>query len=435
MRLAERLQAGSWLSLPCRTLRGRLTLLYSSLVLLAGAALLAITYLLVDRSTATALFVNGKTGVKIAVQSPHGSPPQSPQLKTGLPSPRQLQLARQLAAQATAQHAKDLHQLLTQSSFALGIMAVLAVAVGWLVAGRVLRPMRSMAAATQRISEHNLHERLALSGPDDEVKTLADTIDGLLGRIEEAFGAQRSFVASASHELRTPLTLDRALIEVALATQDATAGELRATLQELLVSGQQQERLIDALLTLASSERGLDQTEGFNLALLAQRVASMRKADADRHGVTMDTNFSDAPMVGSPELVERLISNLVENAILYNLPEGRVIVQTEATDGVAILTVENTGLPVPQESIDRAFQPFQRLGDDRTAHPDGHGLGLSIVKAVGAAHDAGLKVRLRPEGGLAVSVHFPSKITSANGPTRVRDGSYENRKARSPIIK
>jgi hypothetical protein len=221
MHLVERLQTYCRLHLPHRTLRFRLTVLYSGLFLVAGAALLAITYLLVDRSTATALFVNGKTGAKIAVQSPAGSPSHSPQLKNGLPSPKQLQLAHQLAAQASGQHTQDLHQLLIQSSLALGIMAALAVVAGWLMAGRALRPMRLMATATQQISEHNLHERLSLSGPNDEVKTLGDTIDGLLGRIEGAFEAQRSFVASASHELRTPLTLDRALIEVALANPDA----------------------------------------------------------------------------------------------------------------------------------------------------------------------------------------------------------------------
>jgi signal transduction histidine kinase len=312
-------------------------------------------------------------------------------------------------------------------------MAVLAVVAGWLMAGRVLRPMRSMAATTQRISEHNLHERLALAGPDDEVKTLADTIDGLLGRIEEAFEAQRSFVASASHELRTPLTLDRALIEVALATPDAPASELRATLHELLSSGEQQERLIEALLTLASSERGLDQTEQFDLAQLAQLVVSAHQADADQHELEMNTALCQARVTGNLPLVERLIANLIENATLYNLPGGRIDVRTEPAGEIAVLTVENTGPPVAEENIGRLFRPFQRLEDDRATHPDGHGLGLSIVQAIATAHDAGLKVRLRPDGGLAVSVHFPAKATKTQGRADARPGTQEHRKARSPI--
>lgn len=414
MCLAERLQARSFLRPPHRTLRFRLTLLYSSLFLVAGAALLGITYLLVDQSTATALFVKSKSGTRIAVRSPVRIAPHSLGLESGSPAAEQFRLARELAAQATTQHDQDLHQLLIKSSIALGIMAVLAVVTGWLMAGRVLSPMRSMAATAQRISEHNLHERLALVGPDDEVKTLADTVDGLLDRIEKAFEAQRSFVASASHELRTPLTLDRALIEVALASPDASAEELRATLHELLTSGEQQERLIEALLTLASSERGLDRTEQFDLAQLAKRAVSAHQAGADRRGLEMNTALHEASIVGSPPLVERLIANLIENATLYNLPGGRIDVRTEPAGDVALLTVENTGPPVAEENIGRLFRPFQRLEDDRATHPDGHGLGLSIVQAIATAHDAALKVSLRPYGGLSVCVHFPAKATSTS---------------------
>jgi signal transduction histidine kinase len=438
MRLVERLRAGSGLRLPHRTLRFRLTLLYGGLFLVAGAALLTITYLLVDRSTATALFVNSKTGAKIAVQSPPGSPSHSPQIRTGIPTREQLQLAHQLSAQASVQHAQDLHQLLVQSSVALGIMAVLAVVAGWLMAGRVLRPMRSMAIATQRISEHNLHERLALSGPEDEVKALADTIDGLLARIEKAFEAQRRFVANASHELRTPLTLDRALIEVALANQCASAGEFRSVLEDLLASGEQQERLIEALLTLASSERGLDRTERFDLAQLAQRVVSAHQADVDRRALKMYAELSEAPIIGNPSLVERMVANLIENATSYNLLGGRIDVRVEPAADFVVLSVENTGPLVAQENIDRLFRPFQRLEDDRTTHPDGHGLGLSIVQAIATAHDAGIKVRLRPEGGLAVYVHFPTKSNGANASgshnsrIRVRLTEHDDRR-RSPI--
>jgi signal transduction histidine kinase len=404
----------SRLLLSGRSMRFRLTVLYGGLFLVAGIGLLAITYVLVDHSTATALFVN-KNGESVAVRGGQlGSSTRSPQLKTGTPSPEQLQVAHQLAAQATAQHTHDLHQLVTQSAIALGLMAVLAVVLGWLVAGRVLRPLRTMAAATQQITERNLHERLALSGPNDEVKHLADTIDGLLARLDNAFQAQRHFVANASHELRTPLTFDRALLEVALADPDASSEELRVTLEELLASGEQQERLIEALLTLASSERGLDRREPVDLAAAAEQALSSIGPEAARQRLQVTSSIEAAPLTGNRALVERMMANLIENAVRYNVPGGSIDLRTECRDGSAVLTVANSGLSVSGDDVDRLFQPFQRLGDDRTAHPGGHGLGLSIVRAVVTAHDAGLKIQLRPSGGLIVQIFFPLSPLDGN---------------------
>jgi signal transduction histidine kinase len=301
------------------------------------------------------------------------------------------------------------------------------------MAGRVLRPLRAMATTTQRITERNLHERLALPGPSDEVKDLADTIDDLLGRLETAFLAQRHFVANASHELRTPLTLDRTLIDVALADPHADAEDLRETLKELLVSGEQQERLIDALLTLASSERGLDRQETIDLAGMAERVVAMHRPDIDAKGLATDTTFGQARISGNGELVERLIDNLVDNAIGHNVAGGYVDVTTGMDDGHAVVIVANSGPTVPQEAVDRLFQPFQRLHDERSSHPDGHGLGLSIVRAIAASHGAGLKVQLRPEGGLRVEVHFLPPST-ASGPSRAHQAQHE-RMPRSPMVK
>ena len=208
----------------------------------------------------------------IAVKGPSDGQ-HTARLSRGTPTAAQRQLVRQLSRENAAQHARDLHQLLTNSGIALAIMTVLAIALGWLTAGRVLRPLRAMKTATQQITERNLHERLALPGPGDEVKDLADTIDGLLARLETAFEAQRRFVASASHELRTPLTLNRALLEVALADPARSAWTISAlTCEELLAAGEQQERLIDALLALATSERGLDRPEQFDLAEVARRA-------------------------------------------------------------------------------------------------------------------------------------------------------------------
>ncbi len=416
MRVIDRFtMVRSRLLLSGRSMRFRLTVLYGGLFLVAGIGLLAITYVLVDHSTTTALFVDNKNGERVAVRGGQlGSSTRRPQLKTGTPSPEQLQVARQLAAQATAQHTHDLHQLVTQSAIALGVMAVLAVVLGWLVAGRVLRPLRTMAAATQQITERNLHERLALSGPNDEVKHLADTIDGLLARLDNAFQAQRRFVANASHELRTPLTFDRALLEVALADPDASSEELRATLEELLASGEQQERLIEALLTLASSERGLDRREPVDLAAAAEQALSSIGPEAARQGLQVTSSIEAAPLTGNRALVERMIANLMENAVHYNVPEGSIDLRTECRDGSAVLTVANSGLSVSRDDVDRLFQPFQRLGNDRTTHPGGHGLGLSIVRAVVTAHDAGLKIQLRPSGGLIVQIFFPLSPVDGN---------------------
>jgi signal transduction histidine kinase len=281
-----------------------------------------------------------------------------------------------------------------------------------------------MKRATQRITEHNLDERLGLSGPGDEVKDLADTIDGLLARLETAFEAQRRFVASASHELRTPLTLNRALLEVALADPDAGAGDLRATCEELLAAGEHQERLVEALLTLATSERGLDRRDPFDLAVTTRRALAPHRAEAERRGLKLSAWFGHAAVLGDPDLTERMAANLIDNAIRYNLPGGRVEVRTETSTGTetgtgpgagtgadddhAVLTVANTGPPVPADQVDQLFQPFRRLTADRTSHPDGHGLGLSIVRAIATAHDARLEIRLGPAGGLTVAAHFPA---------------------------
>lgn len=384
------------------TVRFRLAALYTGLFLAAGAGLLAVTYLLVEHTTRTALFVTGKDGAKLAVTGPPAG------RRPARVSSAEWHLAQQLSAQSAAQHGRDLHGLLTGSGVALVFMAGLAIMFGWLIAGRVLRPLRMMTVATQRITERNLHERLALPGPADELKNLADTIDGLLARLETAFDAQRQFVANASHELRTPLTYDRALLEVALADPAASAAELRATCEELLASGEQQERLTEALLTLASSERHLNRHEEFDLGTIAERVISARRRDADQAGLEIGLALQAAPVVGHPDLAERMISNLVENAIRHNVPGGRLDVATRTSDGQTLLTVSNTGQVVPQDQLDRLIQPFQRLGADRAGHPDGHGLGLYIVHAIATAHDADLSLQQRPGGGLDVAIRLPA---------------------------
>jgi signal transduction histidine kinase len=326
------------------------------------------------------------------------------------------QLARAGTVQA-AQRSVDSHQLVVNSGIALAIAAVLAVLAGWLVAGRMLRPIRTITRTAQRISSTHLHERLALDGPQDELKELGDTLDSLFARLEAAFEAQRHFVANASHELRTPLTAERTLLQVALDDPGTTAAAWRSTARELLASSDEQARLIEALLTLASSESGLTEREPVDLAATVTAALAGLAPETGRLRIRIDAVTETAPLDGDRLLTERLVANLLTNAIRHNLADGRVEVSTGVKDGRAVLTVTNTGPPVPSADIDRLFQPFQRLDRRRATFKDGHGLGLSIVRAIATAHDATVAARPRPDGGLCVLVAFPQPA-SAEGDSR-----------------
>lgn len=300
---------------------------------------------------------------------------------------------------------------LTLFALLLAAMVVLAVVLGWLVAGRFLRPLRRIVATAREISATNLHRRLGDTGRGREFAELAGTLDDLFARLEAAFESQRRFVANAAHELRTPLTAERTLLQVALADPDATAGTLRAACREVIALGAAQERLINALLTLASGEQGVERREPFDLAAVTRDAVAARRAEADRRGVRIGTALGAAPAVGDPSLVESLVANLVENAVRHNVPGGRVEVATAATGAGGLVRVWNTGPVVPPGEVDRLFQPFQRLGRDRLTRDrsgaDGHGLGLAIVRAIAGAHGAALRVTARPDGGLDVEVAFP----------------------------
>jgi signal transduction histidine kinase len=403
-----RLTPSRMLHLPPRTIRLRLTLLYSGLFLVSGAMLLAITYVLFRRATGINLIV-------VPTGTPHGS--TGPNLKHLLANPEVARYVRHVAESRFAQveHGRgaELHQLLVQSGIALAIMTVVSIALGWLVAGRVLRPLRAMTASARQISERNLHERLALSGPRDELKDLADTIDSLLARLETAFGAQQRFVANAAHELRTPLTLWRALLEERLTDPSATIDSFRVTSQRLLALGDEQERLLESLLTLASSERGLDRREPFDLAAVVEAVLRDPPPETGPLGVRIDSEIEPAPAAGNAALAERLVRNLVDNAVRYSVPGGRVRVRTGTGTGGAFLAVANDGAVIPAAEVERLFEPFQGLGAERTAPSDGHhGLGLSIVRSIATAHDATLLAEAPPEGGLAVEVKFPLHVAN-----------------------
>jgi signal transduction histidine kinase len=408
---------------PRRTVRLRLTILYATLFLLSGAGLLAVTYLLVVGATGEVVVGTNPNGSKFVVGKGAGAGPtvkgtraKPPAVVTtakggsgGHLSAQQLKTrAERDRAVAVRQRDAELNQLLEKSGIALVLMAAVSVLLGWLFAGRVLRPLRTITERAREISASNLNERVALAGPDDELTRLADTFDGLLGRLEASFTAQRQFVANAAHELRTPLTRAQTVGEVALADPAATLDSLRASHARVLAAGRQQERLIEALLTLARSERGLDEREPVDLAAVTATMLHARQREAERRGLYVHATLQPAETTGDPRLAERLVANLLDNALRYNQPHGRIDVTTSAKGGRAVLSVANSGPQIPPEEVERLFQPFQRLGADRTDRSDGLGLGLSIVHAIAAAHHATLTAHAQPGGGLDIEVGFPS---------------------------
>jgi signal transduction histidine kinase len=375
-----------------RTVRLRLTLWYGGLFLGSGTAMLAVTYALVVQA-----FV-GNSGTSAACRA-QGSGCHA----IG---------SQQARAIAVQEHAAVLHELLSRSATALVLVAVLSAALGWFIADRALRPLRTITAAARQISATSLSERLALSGPDDELKELGDTFDALLERLEASFNAQRQFIANAAHELRTPLARQRVISQVVLADPGATVESLRIAHERVLASGVQQQQLMDALLALARGQAGLDKREPFDLASVTSKVVAARQSEAQHLNLTLHAALGPAPAAGSPRLTERLAANLVDNALRHNVPGGRVDIVTGTRDSRAILAVANSGPTVPAAAIDRLFQPFQRLAADRTSRGEGLGLGLSIVQAIAQTHSATITTQPQPDGGLLVEVSFPEPHTT-----------------------
>jgi signal transduction histidine kinase len=293
----------------------------------------------------------------------------------------------------------------------LAVLVVLSVAFGWLLASRLLRPVRLITAAAQDISASNLSRRLRLGRRDDEFSRLGETLNALFARLEASFQAQRHFVANASHELRTPLTAERTLLQVALADPGADTATLRETCEQVLALGARTERLIDALLTLATGERGIERRESFDLAELAACVTAALGGMAASRDVRLDAKLSPAATMGDPRLVESLIVNLAENALRYNVPGGWAEISTATRDGRTVLSVRNTGPVIPPGEVGRLFQPFQRLGAGRIHRSGGHGLGLAVVSVIADAHGASVAARAREDGGLDIAVAFPASLS------------------------
>ena len=302
------------------------------------------------------------------------------------------------------QATSNLPEVLRYSAVALVVLAAVSIAFGWLIAGRALRPIHVITSAARTISADNLNNRLRVPAAYREFTELAATLDGLLHRLHESFTAQRQFVANASHELRTPLTVQQTLLQVSLADPDATVDTLRSACHELLALGQQQQHIIDALLTLASGYQGIDRWERFDLADLTRNIVLYHHAEAEHRDIGVHTTLTPTTVTGDRRLATILVTNLVDNALRHNIPGGTVEIAT-TTPGHLIVT--NTGAKIPPTEINRLFQPFQRLGTDRTDQTNRHGLGLAIVTAIAHAHGASLIADARPGGGLRITIDFP----------------------------
>jgi signal transduction histidine kinase len=360
------------------TVRLRLTALYAGVFLVTGAALLTVSYVLVRNNlTADHTQVDGlgQGGVQL----------------------------RRVVQRAVADDA--LHRLRVQYVIALAAMTALSVLLGWLVAGRALRPLQRITATARRVSQDTLDERIALEGPRDELRELADTFDAMLERLSAAFASQRRFVANASHELRTPLSVIRTELEVTLADADATNAELRAMAEAVHDAMARTERLVQALLTLARSEGAITRRDPLDLAAAARQAIAESGREADEAGLDVATDLRPAPVRGDRRLLERLVANLVENAVAHNRPGGRISVSTGAGDAHSTVEVVNDGDVIDPAVVPTLLEPFQR--QDRGARGDGAGLGLSIVRSVANAHGGAVALAARPSGGLRATVTLP----------------------------
>jgi signal transduction histidine kinase len=389
--------------------RLRLTLVYSGLFLAGGAVLLAVTYGLVAQSlSTTASPAPDSQASQYVDQALRTCKAENlgPVAMAKCENTAEQSLSGVSKASQADQRSRTLARLLDYSLATLAAVVVASAWLGWIVAGRALRPVHAITAAARRASEENLGERIALAGPDDELKELADTFDAMLARLDAAFASQQRFVANASHELRTPLTVMRTAIDVTLAKPGRTPAQLEAMAVEVRHAADRAEALIEALLTLARSDRGTGPREPLDVAALAEDALDAAAPAIRAHPVTVQAVLAPAPSMGDPVLVERLVTNLIDNAVRHNVPDGWVQVATGTRAGMAFIEVANGGPLIAPELVPSLFEPFRRLSE-RAGSPDGMGLGLSIVRSVALAHRGQATARPRPAGGLEITVSLP----------------------------
>jgi signal transduction histidine kinase len=399
-----------------RSVRARIALACAGLFLVTGSGFVAATYTLADQSFAA----GSLAGKAVANQTGTEQSPDQTQLATicqkeklGPPmTDAQLAQCKQVfaggaQAGATYQRDRDLHQLLLWSLVGLVGGTIVAGGLGWVIGRRILSPLHKVTSAAQRASQEHLDERIDLDGPNDELKELADTFDDMLDRLDHAFASQRRFVANASHELRTPLTSMRTLIDVAMAKPTRTTGGLETLVGRVREAVDQSEGIIDGLLTLARSDRGLAIRELVDLEAAALDAIDQTSAAARDSDIAVESNLSAAPIPGDRVLVERLVANLVDNAIRYNFEGGSIHIETGTDNGESYLSVTNSGPLVQESKLASLFEPFTRI-EQRLSNGQGVGLGLSIVASVVAAHGGRLEAAALPNGGLKITVRFVS---------------------------
>jgi signal transduction histidine kinase len=389
------------------SLRVRLAALIGLLLVISGAALLAISYGLVSSNLNTPLPA-GVPALSGAPPTNHQSPAAQPTPgpSTGTPAaPGTRGSPHALGATQHALAKRTLDRLVTQYLAVLAVVVLLAVALGWLLAGRLLRSVRAITSVARRVTGSNLDERIGLHGPRDELRELADTFDGMLARLDAVFSAQRRFVADASHELRTPLATMRAELEVLAADPNAAIADIEAATLVLRRQLARSEELIEALLALARSEPELLACEAVDLAEIAREALADAATDAAARRLRIDAQLASATVHADRRLLTLMVGNLLSNAIKHNREAGWLTVRTAVQTERALLVVANSGSTVPADEVAHLAQAFRRGGRARIG--DGHGLGLAIVAAVAHAHLGQLTIEPMSGGGLRVEARLP----------------------------
>ena len=396
------------LHLPALTLRTRLTIVYALTFAVGGLIVVAISFSLVGRVNALPVGKSQQVG-NAAFDKTCAEVKEKGDVTSDIGQKCQKAFAEGITAGAKAQRDSTLENLPIYALITLGAVTVLATAAGWVLAGRALRPLAKITEAARAASQTNLSHRLALTGPRDELRLLADTFDEMLARLDASFESQRSFIANAGHELRTPLSLVRTTVDVVLAKPAPSAAELRSLGDDVRDGVDRAEAILEALLTLARNEHGLTAVEPLDLATITQDVLD----SIDAGSVQIVPSLQPSPIQGDSVLIERLLTNLLDNAVRYNHPDGQVWVTTLTSHDQIRLSVVNTGPEVPSAVVGTLFEPFRRLNQRTTL--DGLGLGLTLVASIVRAHHGSVGARSRPGGGLDVVAVFPAS------PARTKD--------------